>query len=132
MPALRNPLNRKAHITEQSIRGVKPYTTIKRALPSLKECQMRMCMIIKRVSMNVTVKDIMNLYREHPAFAKRMGTNNSAYPIKTPMEAVRNQDKPPVYTAQVSKSRQIDRYDERQNASSFFVLKNMVTVGMNV
>ena len=49
-----------------------------------------------------------------------------------PMQAVKNHDKPFVYTAQVNKSRQIDRYVETENASSFFVSKKLVTVGTKV
>ena len=49
-----------------------------------------------------------------------------------PMQAVKNQDKPFVYTAQANKSKQIDRYVETVNARSFFVSKKQVTVGTNV
>ena len=49
-----------------------------------------------------------------------------------PMQAVKNHDKPFVYTAQANKSKQIDRYVETANARSFFDSKKQVTVGTNV
>ena len=48
------------------------------------------------------------------------------------MHAVKNHDKPPVYTAQVNKSKQIDRYVETVNTRSFFDSKKQVTVGTKV
>ena len=61
-----------------------------------------------------------------------MGTNSSTYPIKMLMAAVKNHDKSFVYTAQVNKSKQIDRYVETVNARSFFDSKKQITVGTNV
>ena len=46
------------------------------------------------------------------------------------MQAVKNQDNPFVYTAQVNKSRQIERYVEIEKASSFFDIKKKVKVGI--
>ena len=65
-------------------------------------------------------------------FASRMGRNINVYPIKTPIQAVKNQDMPSVYTAQVNKSRQIDRQVETEKTSSFFDSKKQLTVGTNV
>ena len=48
------------------------------------------------------------------------------------MQAVKNQDSPSVYAAQVNKSRQIDRYVETEKARNFFVSKKPVTVGTKV
>ena len=61
-----------------------------------------------------------------------MGTNNNSYPIKTPIQDVKNQDRSFVYTAQVNKSRQRDRQVVTLKTRSFFVLKKAVTVGMKV
>ena len=49
-----------------------------------------------------------------------------------PIAAVKNQDRPLVYTAQVNNSRQIDRYVETEKASSLFVSKKLVVVGIKV
>ena len=63
IPALRNALKRRAHITAQAITGTKPYAASKIALPSINGCQIRMCIIIKTVNTNMTVKEMMNLWR---------------------------------------------------------------------
>ena len=47
------------------------------------------------------------------------------------MQAVKNQDNPFVYTAQVNKSIQIERYVETEKTSSFWELKKKVKVGIN-
>ena len=62
----------------------------------------------------------------------KIGTNNSIYPIKMPIQAVTNHDTPFVYTAQANNSKQTDRYVETANARSFFDSKKQVTVGTNV
>ena len=49
-----------------------------------------------------------------------------------PIQAVKNHDKSLVYTAQVNKRRQTDRYVETVNARSFFDSKKTVAVGTNV
>ena len=54
------------------------------------------------------------------------------YPISVPMQATGNQYSPFVYTAQVNKSRQMDKYVETEKTSSFFDLKKYVTLGTNV
>ena len=48
-----------------------------------------------------------------------------------PIQAVKNQDNPFVYTAQVNKSRQIERYVETEKTSAFLELKKKVKVGIN-
>ena len=48
------------------------------------------------------------------------------------MQTVENQWSPPVYTAQVNSSRQMDRQVESANISSFFDWKKQLSVGMNV
>jgi hypothetical protein len=114
------------------ITGIKPYAAIAIALPSKNDCRIRMCITIKTTNTNVAVKEMMNLQREYFVFDSKTGTNTSTYPIRMPMQAVRNHDRSPVYTAQENKSKQTDRYVETVNARSFLDPKKQVTVGTNV
>ena len=84
------------------------------------------------VRIRVVVKERTNLKREYGLFDKRMGKNSSTYPIRMPIQAVRNHDKPLVYTAQVNNSRQTERYVERAKTSSLLDSKKPVIVGTKV
>ena len=63
---------------------------------------------------------------------KRIGPKINTYPIRTPIQAVKNQDRSLVYMEQVNKSRQMDRKVEAEKARSFFDWKNGVIVGTKV
>ena len=95
-------------------------------------CQLLTFNNSKIVKIQVVIKGIMNFKRDTLLFDRRIGPNNSTNPIKTPMQAVKHQDRSPVYIAQVNKSRQIERKLESVNASSFRDSIKDVMVGMNV
>ena len=63
----------------------------------------------KMVKAQATANEITNLYRNIFVFDKKIGKNNNSYPIKIPIQAVNNQEKLLVYTAQANKRRQMDR-----------------------
>ena len=64
--------------------------------------------IIRTVKTKTVPKAIKNFCREIFVFDKKIGKNNSAYPINIPIHAVKNHENPFVYTAQVNRRRQIE------------------------
>ena len=107
-PVLKKELKRKRQITVQMISGKNEYVVMSTAERRLNGCQKCILNSSKTVRRYIEAKEIINLNRETFVFERIIGKKITVYPIKTPIQAVKNQDSPLVYIAQVNKRRQID------------------------
>ena len=84
----------------------------------------------KIVKRKINENEIINLNLLILVLESKIGRNSNIYPIKTPIQAIGNQNKVFVYAAQVNKSKQIEEKLVMVKISSFFDSKNDVKVGI--
>ena len=109
MPVFRKASNRSAQIHTQSIAGVNAKQVINTAGISMNGYHILTFINSRTVKIKAVPNENINLYRDITVLDKRIGTKTDSYPIKIPIQAVKNQDNPLVYNAHVNSSRQMER-----------------------